>query len=124
MTTLQLTRDQANRMVCEKSLGWTLAYDIDAVERLRVPVYQPWYQEWDQRRIDNDECPDFIGDPAESWRLMGWLRARVCSDDDLGWVCDVAARPGRTWSHPTNPSIALVLAALASVGVHAEIKDE
>lgn len=130
MTTLKLTRNEANRMVCEKVLGWT-THDHKGVAFWLVPD-QPWNAVWHGRGIKAFGCPDFIGNPAESWRLMVWMTGTVAfypsAVGPLGgkWgalVWQKGHRVAKDGGLHDNPSIALVLAALASVGVHAEIKE-
>lgn len=124
-----MTDYEINIAVC-KALGWEEpANDTWPDEiRWRVPPEQPWNKYYSRRRVDYNpsDCPDFLNDPAESWRLMVWAGidlVRLIGVYPAGWRAispDSVTNDRHEWAD-IDPARALVLAFLASRGV--EVKD-
>lgn len=113
-----MTDSEINRRVCVDVLGWTTQYDDDSNERWVVPDGQPWHGAWNNRVVlgDNQDTPDFLHDPAETFRLLVWLKADLYLTTD-GYVARVGDCAGD--ANP-DPARALCIAVLASKGVEAK----
>lgn len=120
------TINELNQKICE-ALGWEERADSECPGeiRWRVPSSQPWNEYFNDRRINGNDsdCPDFIRDPAEAWRLMVWCRPFFnWVDSKQHYCCRIGDRPprdDRPASYHPHPAIALALAFLASKGVQA-----
>lgn len=112
-----MTDNELNVKVCE-GLGWKTNKEWNP-NTWDVPLDQPWFRDWDGETTAI--CPDFLNDPAESWRLMVWTKAQIdyCAGF-VGWHWSAMIN-GFVQQDKESSSRALVLAFLASKGV--EVKD-